>query len=132
MLLRTAGQWAADFKPISNVWDAVGSENGNCLGKKCPHRSIAGKARRRMWSANVLVVNHALFMTDLALRSAGVSLLPDYGVAIFDEAHTLEAVAGQHLGLHVASGQVEYVLSRLYNDRTHKELARVPPGSMTR
>ena len=90
-----------DFRPAPSVWDAVLSENGNCLGKKCPRYKDCHyfKARRRMWSANILVVNHALFMSDLALRAAGASLLPDYQVAIFDEAHTLEAVAGEHLGL---------------------------------
>ncbi|MDR3633406.1 MAG: helicase C-terminal domain-containing protein [Isosphaeraceae bacterium] len=113
-----------DFRPLPSVWDAVVSEDGNCLGRKCKSHNSCHyfKARRRMWSANLLIVNHALFMTDLALRSAGASLLPDYGVAIFDEAHTLEAVAGEHLGLRVASSQVDYLLSRLYNDRTEKGL----------
>jgi len=67
-------------------------------------------------------VNHALFFSDLALRRVGVSLLPDCDVAIFDEAHTVEAVAGDHLGLNVTSGQIEYTLRRLYNDRTNKGL----------
>src|SRR5262249_30356278 len=80
------------------------------------------KARRRMWTANILVVNHALFMSDLALRGAGASLLPEYDVAVFDEAHTLEAVAGEHLGLRVSSGQFEYLLTRLFNDRNNKGL----------
>ena len=75
-----------------------------------------------MRNANLLIVNHALFMSDLALRGSGASLLPEYDVAIFDEAHTLEAVAGDHLGLRVTSGQVEFVLNRLYNDRTRKGL----------
>ncbi len=113
-----------DFKPLPSVWDAVGSENGNCLGRNCPRNKdcFYFKARRRMWSANILVVNHALFMSDLALRAAGASLLPEYDVAIFDEAHTLEAVAGEHLGLRASSGQFEYVLNRLFNDRTSKGL----------
>ncbi|MHC5538951.1 ATP-dependent DNA helicase, partial [Singulisphaera rosea] len=113
-----------DFRPLPGVWDAVGSENGNCLGRSCPRSKdcFYYKARRRMWSANILVVNHALFMSDLALRGAGASLLPDYQVAIFDEAHTLEAVAGEHLGLKVTSGQIEYALHRLYNERSRKGL----------
>ena len=71
-----------------------------------------------MRNANLLIVNHALFMSDLALRGSGASLLPEYDVAIFDEAHTMEAVAGDHLGLRITSGQVDFALNRLYHDRT--------------
>ena len=80
------------------------------------------KARRRMQNAQILVVNHALFFTDLALRRQDVSILPKYDVVIFDEAHTLEAVAGDHLGLSITNGQVEYTLRKLYNDRTNRGL----------
>lgn len=113
-----------DFKPQGSVWDAVLSDSGNCLGRKCPQYKdcFYFKARRRMWTANILVVNHALLISDLALRASGASLLPEYDVAILDEAHTLEAVAGEHLGLRVTSGQVEYTLNKLYNDRGPKGL----------
>ena len=102
----------------------MASEHGNCLGKKCPRfrDCFYFAARQRMKTANILIVNHALFMSDLALRGSGASLLPEYDVAIFDEAHTLEAVAGDHLGLRVTSGQVEFALNRLYHDRTRKGL----------
>ena len=82
------------------------------------------RARRRAQNAQVLVVNHALFFSDLALRREGASILPDYDIAIFDEAHTLEAVAGDHLGLgdRVRADRA-YLLTRLYNDRTNREAA---------
>ena len=113
-----------DFKPLSPVWDEVQSEHGNCLGKKCPthEQCLYYKARRRIWNADVMVVNHALFFSDLALRREGVSLLPDYDVVVFDEAHTIEQVAADHLGMSVSNGQVDYLLSKLYNDRTQKGL----------
>ena len=69
-----------------------------------------------------MVVNHALFFADLSLRRDGISLLPDYDVVVFDEAHTVEQVAADHLGLSVSNGQVEYMLGKLYNDRTQKGL----------
>lgn len=111
-------------KPLPAVWDEVASDSGNCLGRNCPTYAdcFYFKARKRAQNAQVLVVNHALFFSDLALRRAGVSILPDYDAVIFDEAHTLEAVAGDHLGIGVTSGQVQYVLQKLYNDRTNKGL----------
>ena len=75
-----------------------------------------------MQNAQILVVNHALFFSDIALRRAGVSILPDYDVVMFDEAHTSKAVAGDHLGMGSHQRQVEYVLNKLYNDRTNKGL----------
>lgn len=113
-----------DFRPLPDVWDEVQSEHGNCLGKGCPtyEECYYFKARRRVWNADVLVVNHALFFSDLAIRREGAQILPDYDVVIFDEAHTVEAVASDHLGITVTSGQVEYLLSKLYNDRTNRGL----------
>ena len=106
------------------VWDEVASDSGNCMGRKCPtwKDCFYFRARRRMQNAQLLVVNHALFFVDLALRRLGVNLLPDYDAVILDEAHTVEQVAGDHLGLKLTSGQVDYVLNRLYNDRTNKGL----------
>ncbi len=112
------------FSPASRVWDEVQSEHGNCLGKNCPtyNQCFYYQARRRVWNADILVVNHALFFSDLALRREGASVLPDYDVVILDEAHTIEHVAGDHLGLAISSGQIDYHLNRLYNDRTQKGL----------
>ncbi len=109
-----------DFKPLPSVWEAVQSEDGNCLGRECPRHAecFFFKARRRMRGANVLVVNHALFVTDLALRNDGFGLLPEYQVAVLDEAHTLEAVAGEHMGVQLSSVGMDYSLARLYNART--------------
>jgi ATP-dependent DNA helicase DinG len=94
------------------------------MGRRCPthNKCFYYKDRRRAQHAQILVVNHALLFSDIALRRAGVSILPDYNVVILDEAHTVEAVASDHLGINVTSGQVEYVLNKLYNDRTNKGL----------
>ena len=110
------------FRPMSEVWDEVGSDHGDCMGKKCPthNECFYYKARRRVWNADLLVVNHALFFSDLALRRDGASLLPDYDTVIFDEAHTVEAVAADHMGIRLSEGQIEYLMNRLYNDRSQK------------
>ncbi len=110
------------FRPMPQVWDEVGSDHGDCMGKKCPthNECFYYKARRRVWNADLLVVNHALFFSDLALRRDGASLLPDYDTVIFDEAHTVESVAADHMGIRLSDGQIDYLMNRLYNDRSQK------------
>lgn len=121
-------QWAQDEShdgslaslpvlPEPDVWDKVCAEHGNCLGKKCAHyeKCFWQSAKRRMQSGNVLVVNHALFFSDLALRMAGVNYLPKYDLAILDEAHTIEDVAGQHFGLKLSEAGLRYQLRHLYD-----------------
>lgn len=112
------------YEPFPQVWDEVASDHGNCLGRRCPsyQKCFYYQDRRRVQNAQLMVVNHALFFSDLALRRSGVSILPDYDVVVLDEAHTVESVAADHLGIRLTSGQIEYVLSRLYNDRTQKGL----------
>ena len=94
--------------PDPGVWDKVCAEHGNCLGKKCQHFDSCfwQAAKRRMQGGNILVVNHALFFSDLALRMAGVNYLPKYDAVIFDEAHTIEDVAGQHFGLKLSEAGI--------------------------
>jgi ATP-dependent DNA helicase DinG len=112
------------FQPLPPVWELVESDSGNCLGRSCKDydRCFYFKARKQMFGAQVLVVNHALFFSDLALRRQGASMLPDYKIVIFDEAHTLEDVAADHLGLQLGRGSVEHLLNRLYNPRTRRGL----------
>ncbi|HEV3204149.1 MAG TPA: ATP-dependent DNA helicase, partial [Gemmataceae bacterium] len=113
-----------DFNPAPVVWELVESDANNCLGKKCPtyDQCFYFKARGRIQNANLLVVNHALFFSDLALRKEGYGLLPDYQVVIFDEAHTLEDVAADHLGLEVSQGGLEYLCNRLYSVKKDRGL----------
>ena len=108
-----------DFEPLHSVWDLVESDSNNCLGHKCPDYDSCFyfKARKRISSAQILVVNHALFFSDLALRRGGGGLLPKYRVAILDEAHTIEDVAADHLGLQVTRGQVDWLLNKLFHQR---------------
>ena len=112
------------YEPFPQVWDEVASDHGNCLGRRCPtyQKCFYYQDRRRVQNAQLMIVNHALFFSDLALRRSGVSILPDYDVVVLDEAHTVEAVAADHLGIRLTNGQIEYILSRLYNDRTQKGL----------
>lgn len=104
------------------VWDKVESDSGNCMGRKCPNyrECFYQRARAEMESANILVCNHALFFSDLALRSQEVGFLPEYQHVILDEAHNVEDVASEHFGLSIAEGRVFHLLSTLYGARTGK------------
>lgn len=110
--------------PPYPVWERVKSEHGNCMGRRCNYydKCHYQQARRRARHAKLLVVNHALFFADLALRRAGAGVLPDYDFAILDEAHTIDSVAGDHFGIHLTSSQIRYLLTSLYNDRTKRGL----------
>jgi ATP-dependent DNA helicase DinG len=124
--MRTADGSLSDlpFIPDSRVWDAVKAEHGNCRGRKCGHWTscFCQRARRELENANVIVTNHALLFSDLALREEEFSILPDYKWVIIDEAHNIERVAEEHFGIEISTGAVRFLLDGLYNPRTHKGL----------
>jgi len=122
-----------DIEPDPKVWAQVCSERGLCSPKVCGYPSEFGKdhgvcffqrARNRILSSDVLVLNHTLFFTLLGgvdeEQDGGILFKNDF--VIFDEAHTMESVASKHIGLSVSSGQVRYALNRLWNPRTEKGL----------
>ncbi len=110
------------FQPSAAVWEHVRSEHDNCMGRRCPHYRpcFYQRARRRAEGAQILIVNHALFFSDLALRRDGASLLPDYDHVVLDEAHSVDGVAGDHFGIRVSDFQVGLLLNTLYNARTRR------------
>jgi len=112
--------------PLPEVWDEVQAEHGNCLNRACKHYDGCHwqRARRRLQTAQVLVVNHALYFADLALRMAGAAYLPAHRVVIFDEAHHLERVATESLGLRVSAATVGWHLRRLHPRRSERSLLR--------
>lgn len=106
--------------PSPAVWDLVRSEHDNCLGKRCPQytKCFYHAARRRAQHAQILVVNHALMLTDLALRKRDVQILPEYQLAIIDEAHSFESVASEYFGNSLSQNQLRFLLNRLHHERT--------------
>ncbi len=110
------------YEPSPAVWNGVRSDGDDCLGRKCPHhkRCFFQRARRRAEMAQLLIVNHALLCSDVAMRKQGAAILPDYDFLILDEAHTIENVACDHLGVSVNTNQVRYLLNSMHNDRTQR------------
>lgn len=109
------------IQPASQVWDKVVSDRDNCLGRKCPTYDVCFyfKARNEMFDADLLIVNHHLLFSDLALRQLdpSVGILPDYDYLVIDEAHHLEATATKHTSLELSNSQVKWLLDALHNER---------------
>jgi ATP-dependent DNA helicase DinG len=119
---RTSDGSLADLpdEPSGDVWDAIAAESDLCTRLKCPHfdRCFLFQARRRAAEADVVVVNHHLLASDLAVRMASdnwqeAAVLPPYRRLVLDEAHHLEDVAAMHLGAQVSRLGVERLLARL-------------------
>ena len=93
----------------SHVWPLVTSTNDNCLGSDCPayKECFVVKARRKAMDADVVVVNHHLFMADMVVKESGFGeLIPTADVMIFDEAHQIPDIASQYFGQQVTSRQL--------------------------
>ena len=90
--------WLADG---SLLWPRISAQSSQCLGSDCPDGAscFVNQLRKQAGSARLLIVNHHLFFSDLALRQGGFAeILPRYQAVIFDEAHHLEGVATQFFG----------------------------------
>ncbi|RKY58809.1 MAG: helicase [Candidatus Latescibacterota bacterium] len=99
--------------PRGELWGKLCSEAGSCLGNGCPFYEVCfvTSARRKALGSHIIVVNHSLVFSDLAAEH---SVLGDYRNVIFDEAHTLEKVASQHLGRELSPWRLRSAISKLY------------------
>ena len=95
-----------DVEPDPAVWAQVCSEQHICTAKSCgeDRRCFYQNARKRLLTANVVVMNHTLFF--MSRGAAEAKKQPGYIFAndfvIFDEAHTLESIAARQIGTSVS------------------------------
>lgn len=104
--------WLTDRSPL---WPRISALSHQCLGGECPESGdcFINRLRRKAGNARLLVVNHHLYFSDLALRRRGYGeLLPRHEAVIFDEAHHLEQVATTFFG----SGFGQYQVYDLVGD----------------
>lgn len=122
----------SDFstEPPLEIWDRVSSDSMSCIKIRCPwaERCYFLKARSQMEDSDILVTNHHLLFSDLALRIAmpenpEIRVLPEYEYLITDEAHNLPDVAEEHLGFATSFVNVQ---------KTHNRLVNVDPTSRSR
>ena len=108
------------FTPEPETWEEVRSDPDICLRSRCPHFQECHyqRSRRQAASADLLIVNHHMLFTDLAVRRATLNwtasaVLPSYNRIVLDEAHNIEDAATSHLGVEVTRRELYRVLSRL-------------------
>jgi ATP-dependent DNA helicase DinG len=117
----------------SAVWARVDARRDLCTGRKCAQfeRCFLTKMHQRAAESDIVIVNHHLFFADLAIRGGdSEGILPDYHAVIFDEAHEIEAVAGDYFGAGISNYRFQElrrdigVMSRMKNFASN-ELDRV-------
>ncbi len=112
------------FIPSYQAWEEVCCEADQCARVRCKHyrQCFFHKARRQAARADILVVNHALLLSDLALRQqtdnySATAVLPPFERVVLDEAHHLEDVATSYFSSQLTRFTFSRVLNRLRHPR---------------
>jgi ATP-dependent DNA helicase DinG len=124
-----------DLQPPPNpeVWELVNADSSTCSRRNCDcGRCFYQRARTRVRSAQVIIVNHALLFSLISAGGAraegagpeasGVLFPGDF--VVLDEAHTVPDVAEENFGLSLSSLGVERSLRHLFNPRTRRGIIK--------
>ncbi len=120
-MTRTGLRSELDAEPGYALWAKTCRQADLCFGKDCSfHKDCYYlKAKVIEQQAQILVANHHLFFADMA---TGGNVLPQYRAVVFDEAHQVEDVATDYLGMEITNFSVRYLLDTLLSQRTRKGL----------
>ncbi len=112
------------FIPKDQIWEEVRSEADQCGRAQCSHYASCffHRARRQAAQADLLVVNHALLLSDLAVRMqtdnySAAAVLPPFDHIVLDEAHHLEDVATSYFSARTTRFSFARSLGRLRHPR---------------
>ncbi len=99
-------------KWFAKVWNLISAEAHDCEGWRCPHSEecFLQRARRAAQGSHVVVINHALFFSEICAES---SFLGTLGPIVFDEAHHLEACGHRHLRVELDTNRINRFLESL-------------------
>jgi ATP-dependent DNA helicase DinG len=97
------GQWDGDRDnwPDSiaeDIWYGATTDHAQCSGRRCPNISQCSfyRARDELQSADIIVTNHDLALSDLALGGGAILSSPEDSIYVFDEGHHLPDKALSH------------------------------------
>jgi len=99
----------ADLREDSPLLARITSTAENCLGTRCPvyDRCHVVAARQRALAADVVVVNHHLLLSDMALKEEGFGdLLGEVDAVVVDEAHQLPELTSRFFGRSLSGRQL--------------------------
>ena len=102
------------LEETSEMRPLITSTTDNCLGSECTHfnECFVRKARLKALEADIVVVNHHLYLANMVLKDDGLGqLLPRADVLVFDEAHSLPEIASMQLSRSVTSRQLTQLAS---------------------
>lgn len=108
----------AELRQDSSTWQKLDARREMCAGSKCPQfdRCFITKMHQKAAESDIIIVNHHLFFADLSLRQDDFgSIIPDYQAVVFDEAHEIEEIAGQHFGIQLSNYRFEELVRDLRN-----------------
>lgn len=142
-IIRKIGEWAETtedgslsdlpFMPPREAWDEVASESDTCSPGSCPNpdKCFVGRARREMAKADLLVVNHHMLFSDVAIKRemgqfATVAVLPSYKRVILDEAHNIEDAATEYFGMEVTRNGAISLIGRFIRTDRGRERGLLP------
>ena len=92
-----------DLPDESPLWSEICSTAETCVGRNCFdfERCFVQKMRSKAAEVDLLVVNHSLLASDLAVKASGRGgVIPRFDALIVDEAHAFEEAVTQHFGFH--------------------------------
>lgn len=96
------------------IGNRICSDSENCLAERCTFRQEGKcffyRARQQAEGAHLIVVNHALLLSDVAVENR---VLPEYRYLIVDEAHHLEDATTHQLSFEINLRSAQRLLSEL-------------------
>lgn len=96
------------------IWSRLSAEDDNCTTETCLGRMGGAcpfyRARQAAQSSHVLIVNHALLLSDV---STGSKVLPEYDYVIVDEAHHMESAVTNALSFRMTQNDLDRMLKEL-------------------
>lgn len=126
------------FIIAGNLRDWVATDTEGCTGQHCPFykRCYAEQAKKIAKNSDVIIVNHALLLRDLAVRmatSGQMGVLPEAEYVVIDEAHHLQDIATDAFGTELTAGGFNRIVRELdkmtmQHEVIVKALASETPG----